>query len=182
MDPRRRKRGFDALLSASALDDLVRPRMGPHLRRSIYPDLGILPTFSTSVCSLSISEGGGVDAAKRRKAAKPVRSLTAAARRVPWSLLQTKWLDLPIVADVGQTCSTWATFAEGFERCLRVVSSHVGQRVTDREGLAEVVTQVVVENLHLLVSQLGEREKIGRVLLAADLLIERRAATQGDAR
>ena len=66
--------------------------------------------------------------------------------------------------------------------CLRDVSLHVGQRVTDREGLAEVVTQVVVENLHLLVSQLGEREKIGRVLLAADLLIERRAATQGDAR
>ena len=75
-------------------------------------------------------------------------------------------------------CPTWATFAERFERSLQVVSLHVGQRMTDREGLAGVVTRVVVENLHLLVSQLGEREKRDRLLEAADLLIARRAANR----
>jgi hypothetical protein len=124
---------------------------------------------------LFISEAGGVDAAKQDRA-KQARSLTAAVRRMPWSLLRAKWLDVPIAADVGQACPTWATFAEGFERCLRDVSLHVGQRVTDREGLEGVVTEVVVENLHLLASQLGQREKLDRLLVAADLLIARRAA------
>ena len=69
-------------------------------------------------------------------------------------------------------------FSEGFERCLRAISLHVGQRVTDREGLERVVTAVVVENLHLLVSQLAEREKHDRLLVAADRLIARRAAAR----
>jgi len=110
-------------------------------------------------------------------AAKPVRSLTADARRLPWSLLQAQWLDVP-VAGVGQVRPTWADFVEGLERCLRDVSLHVGQRVTDREGLERVVTDVVVENLHLLVSKLGEREKRDRLLVAADLLIARRAVAR----
>jgi len=55
---------------------------------------------------------------------------------------------------------------------------HVGQRVFDREGLEAIGTEVVLENLHLLVSQLGKREKLDRLLRAADLLIARRAATR----
>ena len=105
-----------------------------------------------------------------------VRSLTAVARRLPWSLLRAQWLDVPVAADVEHECPTWATFAEGFERCLRDISLQVGQRVTDREGLEGVVTEVIVENLHLFVSQLGEREKRDRLLVAADLLIARTAA------
>ena len=102
--------------------------------------------------------------------------MTASVRRLPWSLLRARWLDVPIGADVGQARPTWGAFSEGFERCLRAVSLHVGPRVADREGLEEVVTDVVVENIHLLVSQLAEREKVDRLLVAADLLIARRAA------
>ena len=104
--------------------------------------------------------------------------MTAAVRQLPWSLLRTKWLDVPVAAGVGQQNPTWGMFSESFERCLRDVSLHVGPRVADREGLEGVVTEVVVENLHLLVSQLGEREKIDHLLLAADLLIARRAAAR----
>jgi hypothetical protein len=40
------------------------------------------------------------------------------------------------------------------------------------------VTEVVVQNIHLLVSQLPEKEKLDRLLVAADLLIARRAAAR----
>ena len=126
---------------------------------------------------LFISEADGVDAA-RHDGANQARSLTAAVPRPPWSLLRAKWLDVPIAVDVGHGCPTWGAFSEGFERCLRDVSLHVGQRVTDRDGLEGVVTEVVVENLHLIVSQLGEREKRDQLLAAADLLIARRAAAR----
>jgi hypothetical protein len=53
---------------------------------------------------------------------------------------------------------------------------HVSQWVDDRTSLESVVTEVVVDNLHLLVSQLGDREKLDRLFVAADLLIARRAA------
>ena len=55
--------------------------------------------------------------------------------------------------------------------------AHVGQRVDDRTCLESVVTEVVVDNLHLLVSQLAEREKLDRLRVAANLLIARRAAS-----
>jgi len=125
---------------------------------------------------LFISEADGVDPAKRCKAAMQARSLTAVARRLPWSLLQTQWLDVPISADVGRASLTCGAFSEGFERCLRGVSLHVSQRIDDRTCLESVVTEVVVDNLHLLVSQLAEREKLDRLRVAANLLIARRAA------
>jgi hypothetical protein len=117
-----------------------------------------------------IPEAVGVDAAKQ------VGSLSAAVRRLPWSLLKTQWLEVPIGADAGRASPTWGAFSEGFERCLRGVSLHVSRRVGDRTCLESVVTEVVVDNLHLIVSQLGEREKLDRLLVAADLLIARRAA------
>jgi hypothetical protein len=109
-------------------------------------------------------------------ATRQVGSLSAAVRRLPWSLLQTQWLDVPIGANVGRASLTWGAFSEGFERCLRGVSLHVSQRVDDRRCLESVVTEVVVDNLHLLVSQLAEREKLDRLRVAANLLIARRAA------
>ena len=102
--------------------------------------------------------------------------MSAAVRRLPWSLLQTQWLDVPIGADVGRASLTWGAFSEGFERCLRGVSLHVSQRVDDRRCLESVVTEVVVDNLHLLVSQLAEQEKLDRLRAAANLLLARRAA------
>jgi hypothetical protein len=45
--------------------------------------------------------------------------------------------------------------------------------------LEEVVTKVVVENLPLLVSPLGEREKIDRLLVAADLVIAQKSCGPG---
>ena len=99
--------------------------------------------------------------------------MSAAVRRVPWSLLKTQWLDVPIGADAGRACPTWRDFSEGFERCLRGVSLHVSRRVDDRTCLESVVTEVVVDNLHLIVSQLGEREKLDRLLAAADLVLVR---------
>jgi hypothetical protein len=115
-------------------------------------------------------EAVGVDAARQ------VGSLSAAVRRLPWSLLQAQWLDVPIGADVGRASLTWGAFSEGFERCLRGVSLHVSQRIDNRTCLASVVTEVVVGNLHVLVSQLGEREKLDSLRLAANLLLARRAA------
>jgi hypothetical protein len=133
-------------------------------------DLGILAIFSSTVKYQVVSEAGGFDTAKQ-DGAKQVRSLTAAVRRLPWSLLQAQWLDLPIGAEGGYTPPTWGAFSEGFERCLRGLSLHVCGRVNNRECLEDVVTEVVVENLHLLVSQLGEGEKLDRLLVAADLLM-----------
>jgi hypothetical protein len=104
--------------------------------------------------------------------------LNAAARRLPWSLLRAQWLDVPIAALDAHARPTWGAFSEVFLRCLQEVSSHVSQRVTDREVLEGVVTEVVVENLDLLVSRLGEREKCDRLLVVADLLIARRVAQE----
>ena len=102
--------------------------------------------------------------------------MTAAVRRLPWSLLQTQWLDVPISAEVEGAIPTWGVFSESFERCLRNVSLHVSQCVEDRTCLESVVTEVVVGNLLVLVSQLGEQEKLDRLFVAADHLIARRAA------
>ena len=101
--------------------------------------------------------------------------MTAAGRRLPWSLLQTQWLDVPVGLGVERTNPTWGAFSEDLGRCLEVVSAHVRRRVRDRACLEDVLTDVVVENLHLLVLPLGEREKLDRLLAAADLLITRRA-------
>jgi hypothetical protein len=100
--------------------------------------------------------------------------MTTTVRQVPWSLLQTEWLDVPIGADCVNL--TWGTFSEGLESCLRDVSLHVSRRLKGHERLESVVTDVVVENLHLFVSQLGQREKLDRLLIAADRLIARGAA------
>jgi hypothetical protein len=98
-----------------------------------------------------------------------------------WSLLQTQWLDVPIGRDVHGVSPTWGSFSEAFESCLLGVSLHVGPRVNDRTGLASVVTEVFIENLGVLASPLGEPEKLGRLLAAADLLIARRASIRSDA-
>jgi hypothetical protein len=104
---------------------------------------------------------------------------SAPIRRLPWSLLKARWLDLPISPEVAAASPSWESFSEGFERCLRGVSLHVSQRVDDLTSLESVVTQVVVDNLHLLVSPLGERQKLDRLFVAANQLIARRAA-RGD--
>lgn len=104
-----------------------------------------------------------------------MESLTAFIRRPPWSLLRTQWLDVPTGADAGHANLTWAAFSEVFEGCLQGVARHVGRRVDDRSSLEAVVTAVLVDNLDVLVSPLGEQERLGRLFAAADRLIARRA-------
>jgi hypothetical protein len=103
--------------------------------------------------------------------------LNVSNRQSPWSLLQTQWLDVPIGQDVNHANSTWGAFSEAFESCLLEVSSHVGQRSNDRAGLESVVTEVFVGNLDVLVSSLGNQEKVGRLLAAADRLMARRTSS-----
>ena len=110
-----------------------------------------------------------------RATAARERPVTAASRRLPWSLLRTEWLHIPVSPDAGRASPTWGVFAERFERCLRSVSSYVSQRVNDRERLERVVTEVVAENLHLLVAQLDAREELACLMAAADRLIVQRA-------
>ncbi len=108
--------------------------------------------------------------------AKRVEPLTVSIRRPLWSLLQTQWLDVPIAGHPGHVKPTWGAFSEVFEDCLQGVYRHVSRRVGDRAGLQGIVTGVFVENLDVLVSQLGTQEKLRRLLLAADVLIARRAS------
>lgn len=99
-------------------------------------------------------------------------------RRSPWSLLRTPWLNVPIGTDPVHAGLTWRAFSEVFEGCLRDVARHVGRRVDDRSSLEGIVTAVLVDNLDILVSSLGEQERLGRLLTAADLLIARRASAE----
>ena len=92
-------------------------------------------------------------------------------RRLPWSLLQTEWLAVPVGRTAGHATPTWMAFSESFDVCLRDVSRHVARAVDDRARVERIVTEVLVDNLDVLVSPLGDREKLGRLLTAADLLI-----------
>lgn len=94
-------------------------------------------------------------------------------RRLPWSMLQTEWLDVPVGQDPGQANPTWMAFSESFDACLTGVSLHVARCVDDRARLESIVTEVFVGSLDILVSHLGDDEKLDRLLTAADLLIER---------
>lgn len=96
-------------------------------------------------------------------------------RQLPWSVLQTEWLDVPIGRGAGHANPTWMAFSESFDVCLRGVSLHVARCVEDRARLERIVTEVVVENLDILVSQLGDSDKLDRLLSEAERLIEREA-------
>jgi hypothetical protein len=137
----------------------------PRLRRAIYRDLGMLELVTPSV------ECGDRGTWLKRQ---------DDTLRI-WSLLQTRWLDVPIGRDVRSANPTWGAFSEAFESCLLGVSLHVGRRVNDRAGLESVVTEVFIENLDILASPLGEREKLDRLLAASDLLLAKRAPTWSDA-
>jgi hypothetical protein len=57
----------------------------------------------------------------------------------------------------------------------RPASYHVVRCVDDRARLESIVTEVFVDNLDILVSHLGDCDKLDRLLSAADRLIERGA-------
>lgn len=102
--------------------------------------------------------------------------MTLVRRDVPWSLLRTRWLDVPVSAEIGHASLSWGAFSEGLERSLEGLSRHLRGRVRDRECLEGVVTEVIVGNLQLLVSPLGERAKLERLIAAADRVVARRTA------
>lgn len=92
--------------------------------------------------------------------------------RDPWSVLQTQWLDLPIGKAASDASPTWEAFSDAFEVCLQGVSLHVTRFVDDRASVESLVTVVFVDNLDVLVSQLGIRDKLDRLRTAADRLLE----------
>lgn len=100
--------------------------------------------------------------------------LTAIVQRPPWSLLQTQWLDIPIGRRVSHDDLTWGAFSESFDGYLHAVSRYVSRGVKDGADVAGIVTEVLVENLAVLVAPIGDPEKLRRLLCAADLLIDRR--------
>ena len=102
--------------------------------------------------------------------------MAAFNRDLPWSLLRTRWLDVPVGPKIGHASLSWGAFSEGLERSLEGVSRHIRRRVPDRERLERVVTEVIVGNLHVLVSPLGERAKLERLIAAADRVIAQRSA------
>lgn len=103
------------------------------------------------------------------KRTRPVRGL---GRQRSWSLLETQWLDVPVGEDARYANLSWGAFAEAFDVCLQGVSAHVARRVDDQVRLGSVVTEVFTGNLDVLVSPLGNRDKLQRLLAAADRLIE----------
>jgi hypothetical protein len=98
---------------------------------------------------------------------------SARALRSPWSVLQTPCLDIPTRKDPGHTSLTWGALSESLEFCLLGITLHVAQCVDDRAHLESIVTEIFVGNLDLLVSHLGDREKLRSLTTAADLLLER---------
>jgi hypothetical protein len=110
---------------------------------------------------------------QREARAKRDALSNAGARRSPWSVLRTPWLDIPTAKDPGQADLTWSALSETLESCLRGITLHVARCVDDRAQLESVVTEVFVGNLDLLVSHLGDREKLRCLSAAADLLLER---------
>jgi hypothetical protein len=105
-----------------------------------------------------------------------VEPLSVLIRRPPRFPLRTQWLDVPIAGHAGPVNLTWGAFSEIFESCLQGVHRYVGRRVDDLASLEGVVSAVLVENLDVLVSPLGEQAKLGRLFTAADLLIAQRAS------
>lgn len=101
---------------------------------------------------------------------------TELARRQPWSLLKVQWLDVPIEKGADSANLTWQAFSETFGVCLWGVSDYVARRVDDRALLESLVTKVFVDNPEVLVSRDEDREKLRRLLTAADLLLEGEAS------
>jgi hypothetical protein len=97
--------------------------------------------------------------------------LTEIPHRTPWSLLNTAWLDVPIGTDAGGGSATWGDFCQSFDACLHTVSIRFARRVDDRAHLERLVTAVLVDNLGILASKLGESDKIQSICQAADRLL-----------
>jgi len=98
--------------------------------------------------------------------------MTGFAERPPWSLLQTQWLDVPIRVGADHANPTWEAFSASFDVCLQGVHLHLARRVSDRAHLESAVTEVLVDHLDILVSQLGNQEKLRHLLAIADRLLE----------
>lgn len=101
---------------------------------------------------------------------------TKSAGRRQWSLLQVQSLDVPIERGTHSADLTWQAFSETFGVCLRAVSDHVARCVDDRALLKSIVTRVFVDNLGVLVCPDEDREKLRRLLAAADRLLEGEAS------
>jgi len=93
-------------------------------------------------------------------------------------VLRTLWLDVPIGREPGHANPTWGALSETLEACLRGITLHVARRVDERARLESVVTEIFVGNLDLLVSHVGDQEKLRSLSAAADLLLERETSSE----
>jgi len=114
----------------------------------------------------------------RPSRAKQEEPWTAFTGRPPWSLLKTQWLDVPIGKNADQVNLTWGDFSQRFDACLRGVSLHFARWVEDRARLESLVTEVLIDNLGILVSDLGESDLLRSLCEAADRLLERGGFTR----
>jgi len=94
-----------------------------------------------------------------------------------WSRLRTAWLEIPLRKGAGRTSPTWEVFSERFDRCFRRVSFYVSRRVSDRETLERIVTEVLAENLDLFIAQCDQLEELKRLKASADRLLALGAAS-----
>jgi hypothetical protein len=88
----------------------------------------------------------------------------------PWPDLRTVWLEI-------EALPTWEDFSERFDRCFRHISLYVGQHVSDRRRLGQVVTEVLSESLDLFTAPRDEPEELQRLNASADRLLALGAPT-----
>jgi len=85
--------------------------------------------------------------------------------------LMTAWLEIPAREGAGSKPPSWAAFSERLDRCFQHVSLYVGQHVTDRKRLGQIVTDVLASSLDLFTMPCDEREELRRLRASADRLL-----------
>jgi len=85
--------------------------------------------------------------------------------------LMTAWLEFPVREGAGPKPPSWAAFSKHLDRCFQQVSLYVEQRVTDRERLRQIVTDVLAGSLDLFITPCDEREELRRLKASADRLL-----------
>lgn len=71
---------------------------------------------------------------------------------------------------------TWQEFSAAFDRCFTRVYAYVGRHIRDGASCERVVSEVLAENVDLLVDRGDERQEMIQLKSSSDRLIERESA------
>lgn len=71
---------------------------------------------------------------------------------------------------------TWEEFSAAFDRCFTRVYAYVGRRIPDGASCERVVSEVLAENVDLLVDRSDERQELIQLKASSDRLIELESA------